>query len=91
MVCSGFEPGTAEWLAQTNPLNYGTPYSTDRVFSLTNFHKMGLIHICHKKVYFCKQKLCTSKQFSVATKNSGSVCGIKQFVDYQSVEKYDYA
>ena len=26
MVCSGFEPGTAGWKAQTNPLSYGFEY-----------------------------------------------------------------
>ena len=25
MVCLGFEPGTAGWKAQTNPLSYGGP------------------------------------------------------------------
>ena len=27
MVCLGFEPKTAVWLAQTNPLSYGAPYA----------------------------------------------------------------
>ena len=28
MVCKGFEPGTAEWQVQTNPLSYGGPGQT---------------------------------------------------------------
>ena len=33
MVCLGFEPGTAEWKARTNPLSYVPPAHSFFLFS----------------------------------------------------------
>ena len=33
MVCLGFKPGTAKWLARMNPLSYGaTPQGSKKLF-----------------------------------------------------------
>ena len=41
MVCLGFEPKTAVWLAQTNPLSYGAPYAV--FYNLQNSSWLGEI------------------------------------------------
>ena len=51
MMCLGFEPGTAGWLAQTNPLSYGGPV----VGKLTFFtFKMIYGHIQTTQNFFLK-------------------------------------
>ena len=42
MVCLGFEPGTAEWKAQTNPLSYG---GTPNLFDAKNKPTLCSLHM----------------------------------------------
>ena len=43
MVCTGFEPGTAELNAQTNPLSYGVPLQIKSQFKISQIKLLSLL------------------------------------------------
>ena len=47
MVCLGFEPGTAGWKMQTNPLSYDGPYLHFFLF----VHKQNISQLFYVYVY----------------------------------------
>ena len=55
MVCMGFDPGTARWYAQTNPLSYGGPqkrlFIIHKIDVCLNFHWMTT-RLCISKCFF---------------------------------------
>ena len=52
MVCLGFEPGTGEWKAQTNPLSYGGPTNGSNGFvCFKTFVSKLLIILMYFKCY----------------------------------------
>ena len=61
MVRLGFEPGTAGWWAQTNPLSYGDPkYFSSKIFrkmahSTMRLQKEAEVEFCDQqyKNHFC--------------------------------------